>query len=144
MPKNKGLGGRKFRKGKKGKDKSAEDQKIRYANQDELYGMILSVAGDRRFRVSCTDGKERLCHVRGTMRKRQWVGADDIVLVSLRSFQDDKADIVHRYDAQHVGQLKKENKLGALNKLIETKIVDENSDDFIDERDEEVGVVDKI
>lgn len=32
-------------------------------------------------------GKKRLCHIRGKMRKKQWVAAGDIILIGLRPFQ---------------------------------------------------------
>ena len=138
MPKNKGLGGKKFRKGKKGKGNSPVDQKIIYACPDEVYGIALKAAGDRRFTVECTDGKTRLCHIRGKMRKRCWVNVDDLVLVSLREFQSDKADIVHKYDPQQALQLKKESLLVSLNKDVNIKIDGDNEDDS---DDSECGIV---
>ena len=40
------------------------------------------------------------------MRKRKFVNQDDIVLVSLRDFQDSKCDIIDVYDDTQVHQLK--------------------------------------
>merc|ERR1711935_32825 len=31
----------------------------------------------------CFDGTMRLCHIRGKLRKRQWINAQDIILVGL-------------------------------------------------------------
>lgn len=39
------------------------------------------------------------------MRRRQWVRIDDIVLTSLREFQDEKVDIIGVYDSNEVRQL---------------------------------------
>ena len=46
--------------------------------------------GNGRLEAYCFDGKQRQCHIRGKMRKKVWVGAGDIILVSLRDYQDDK------------------------------------------------------
>jgi translation initiation factor 1A len=45
--------------------------------------------GNGRLEAFCFDGKLRLCHIRGKMRKKVWVGAGDIIMVSLRDYQDE-------------------------------------------------------
>ena len=40
------------------------------------------------------------------MRKRKYVNLQDVVLVSLRDFQDDKCDIIDTYDDNQVRLLK--------------------------------------
>lgn len=35
-----------------------------------------------------------------------WIGVGDIVLIGLRDFQDDKADIIMKYTADEARQLK--------------------------------------
>jgi translation initiation factor 1A len=50
--------------------------------------------GNGRCDCMCIDGVKRLCHIRGKMRKRVWIATGDIVLISLRDFQDEKADII--------------------------------------------------
>ena len=50
--------------------------------------------GNGRLEAHCFDGVRRLCHIRGKMRKRVWVNAGDIVLISLREFQDNKGDVI--------------------------------------------------
>ena len=52
-------------------------------------------------------GKARLCKVRGQMHKRQWVNISDTVLISLRDFQDEKAEVIHRYTAEESRELLK-------------------------------------
>ena len=47
---------------------------------------------------NCFDGKIRLCKIRGTLtRKKVWIGAGDLVLVSLRDFEDDKCDVILKW-----------------------------------------------
>lgn len=50
--------------------------------------------GNGRLEAHCMDGVKRLCHIRGKMRKKVWVNAGDIVLVGLRDYQDEKADVI--------------------------------------------------
>lgn len=54
--------------------------------------------GNGRLEGKCFDGTTRLCHIRGKMRKKVWVNANDIVLVGLREYQDDKVRgwVAHR------------------------------------------------
>jgi translation initiation factor 1A len=47
------------------------------------------------------------------MRKRVWINIGDIVLVSLREFQDSKADIIHKYTPDEARSLKAYGELPA-------------------------------
>jgi initiation factor 1A len=40
---------------------------------------------------------KRICHIRGLLQHRSWIFKNDFILVSLRDFQDDKADVIHKY-----------------------------------------------
>lgn len=73
--------------------------------------------GNGRIEAFCYDGKTRLCNIRGKMRKKvfcflflsksqEWIGVGDIVLIGLRDFQDDKADVIMKYTADEARQLK--------------------------------------
>lgn len=61
--------------------------------------------GNGRCEGKCFDGTTRLCHIRGKLRKKVWVNAHDIVLVGLRDYQDDKADIILKYSADEARNL---------------------------------------
>ena len=50
--------------------------------------------GNGRLEAFCMDGVKRLCHIRGKMRKKVWVNTGDVVLVGLREYQDEKADVI--------------------------------------------------
>ena len=62
--------------------------------------------GQGRLEAYCMDGKNRQCHIRGKMRKKVWVAAGDIVLVSLREYQDEKGDVILKYSADEARALK--------------------------------------
>jgi len=70
---------------------------LRTADEFQEYAKIIKVLGDCRFRVVMPDNKECLAILCRKMFRRQWVAKDQIVLVSLRDFQEDKVDIIHRY-----------------------------------------------
>jgi translation initiation factor 1A len=61
---------------------------------NDVLGIAVRMMGFDRILVKCQDGKERLCRIRGKLKRR--VG--DIVLVSPWDFQSDKrGDIFWRY-----------------------------------------------
>jgi len=89
--------------------------------------------GNGRLEAHCFDGKKRLCHIRGKMRKRVWVNQGDIILIGLRDFQDEKADVIKKYNAEEARRLKKE---GHLHSEWE---VDDGAHDDRAMKDEDVG-----
>ena len=61
-------------------------------------GVVKKNLGSTRMSVKCQDGQQRLCRVRGKMKKRSWVREGDVVLVSPWDFNgDEKGDIIFRY-----------------------------------------------
>jgi translation initiation factor 1A len=95
----------------------ADDKKggaLEFKEDGQLYACITKAAGDRRFLVRCDDGIERLCKLRGSMRRRDWVCINDIVLISTRDYGDEKADILMKYSAHDVALLKRYNELDFL------------------------------
>ena len=96
-------GGKKHKRGKKG---GYETKALRLKEDGQEYAQITSCKGNCRFDVQCFDGKDRMAILCGKMRKRVFVNMKDIVLVSLRDFQDDKCDIIEKYEDSHVHQLK--------------------------------------
>merc|ERR1711962_1756221 len=81
----------------------------------------------------CFDGVQRLCHIRGKMRKKVWVGQSDIILVSLRDYQDAKADVILKYSSDEARNLKSYGEFPETVKINETVTFgDEQMDDGID------------
>jgi len=65
---------------------------------NDVLGTAVKMLGADRILVKCQDGKERLCRIRGKLKRRVWVREGDIVLVSPWDFQSDKrGDIFWRY-----------------------------------------------
>lgn len=78
--------------------------------------------GNGRLEAYCFDGKTRQCHIRGKMRKKVWVSAGDIVLVSLRDYQDEKGDVILKYAPDEARQLK------ALGQLPESVVINDTAE----------------
>ena len=55
--------------------------------------------------------KDQLALIRGSIRKRSRIEVGNIVLVSLREFEDRKVDIIHAYKNDDVNILRRQNKL---------------------------------
>ena len=77
------------------------------ADDMQTYGMVLRALGDRRFLCMCSDGKERQCKIRGKFKGRLFVAIHDVLLISLREDEPEKADIIQKYRPEEVHELKK-------------------------------------
>ena len=53
--------------------------------------------GNGRLEAQCFDGARRLAHIRGKLRKKVWINQGDIILLSLRDYQDEKGDVIMKY-----------------------------------------------
>ncbi len=83
-----------------------------------FYGFVLRALGDRRFIVeNVATGKMVHCRLKGSMRRGEFVKADDWVLCSMRDYESDtehhdrKAEIVLKYTAPQVRQLSRAGEL---------------------------------
>ena len=73
----------------------------------DVLGVAKKLLGFDRVLVRCQDGKDRLCRIRGKMKRRGWIREGDVVLVSPWDFQSDKrGDIIWRYRRNQVELLK--------------------------------------
>ena len=97
-------GGKKHKRNKKQND--FIEKALRLKEEDQEYAQITKCLGNCRFTVMCFDGKERMATMCGGMRKRRFVNQNDIVLVSLRDWQDEKCDIIDNYDDNLTKKLK--------------------------------------
>jgi translation initiation factor 1A len=111
MPKKKGKGGKKYKRGKK--DVNVVRDLI-FKEEGQQYATVDKMLGDCRTLLICEDGKNRLGIIRGAMKKKEWIQPGDLVLVSLRTFQDDKLDIIHKYNDEEMRKLKKKGYLSGL------------------------------
>ena len=66
--------------------------------EGEVLGVAVQMLGFDRLLVKCTDGHNRLCRIRGKMKRKVWIRVGDVVLVAPWDFQgDQRGDVVWRY-----------------------------------------------
>ena len=116
MPVNK-QGGKGCKKGKNGKDDEDVLLVECIEGEAQMFGRVLKVEGDRRFRIFCNDSKERICKLAGTIRKGDRVEKGGLVLISIRDLsfsttkvldEDSKVgDIIANVDPRLYGKVKK-------------------------------------
>jgi translation initiation factor 1A len=126
MPKPKGKGGKNRRRGKNQND---EKKELALKTDGQEYAQVTRMLGNGRLEAACFDGKTRLCHIRGKMRKKVWVNQGDIVLIGLRDFEDEKADVLMKYTAEEARRLKVQGELPDNAKINETDRIGETEDD---------------
>jgi translation initiation factor 1A len=142
MTKNNGKGGKGRRKGKKNDE---PDEHLSVFKEDGMeYAFVERALGNNRFDLICNDEVKRLGILRGCLRKKVWITSGDIVLCGLRDFQDNKADIIHKYSSTDVNNLFKFKEISQ--KLYsmysnQTSLLDDipkdSNFDFVEQVDEE-------
>lgn len=127
------------------KKKSTKDEKssrpLVFKEDGQEYCHVTKMLGDARLSGMCSDGKERICKIRGSMssRRKVWISVGDYVLISLRDFQDDKADVIWKYKKDEVKALIKYGEIEAE----QTEETDEIGFDFVhDDDDDNKGEID--
>ena len=137
MPKGaKGKGGKNRRRGKNDSD---EKRELIFKEDGQEYAQVLRMLGNGRLEAQCIDGVKRLCHIRGKMRKKVWVNTGDIILLGLREYQDEKADVILKYLADEARSLKAYGELPDSVRINDTDMLDEDGtkdDDYFDFGDE--------
>jgi len=94
--------------GKKKVISEGELSELVLPSQNDILGVAIKLLGYDRILVKCQDGKERLCRIRGKMKRRVWIREGDIVLVSPWDFQSDKrGDLVWRYTKSQADTLRR-------------------------------------
>ena len=150
MPKNIGLGGKNKKKGKK---MVTTERELSFKEEGEDYAQVIRPAGDSRFEVLCGDGKKRFGHVAGKLRKRVFINVNDIVLVTISEFEDDKCYIVLKYTEDEVRKLRKAKEIpDNFNKTSEEnekkdddlKLSDDDDDFFVFEKKEKISKKSKV
>lgn len=128
MPKNI-KGGKNHKKGKN-MVVNTTTRKIILKEHGTEYAILETNLGNCRFKCYCYDDKDRLAHIRGNMRKRTWLKKGDLVLVSIRDFEEGKCDIIHKYN-----ELEREKllRMGEIKK----KIIQEYGENSVSNRDQQ-------
>lgn len=120
----------------KGKKKSYTTQKTIITFKDDMqeYAQIIKPLGHRRLLVLLPDHSELIAHIPGRFKRKTWINTGDIVLISRRDFQEDKVDIIHKYNQCEIKFLMKEKEIPkTFTGIVGSEI---SSDDVIFEEEE--------
>ena len=72
--------------------------RVRIPKGNEILGIVQQRLGGSRMRVSCLDGKERICRIPGRLRRSLWVRESNVVIVVPWELGGDaKGDILYKY-----------------------------------------------
>uniref|UniRef100_A0A914I3X8 Eukaryotic translation initiation factor 4C n=1 Tax=Globodera rostochiensis TaxID=31243 RepID=A0A914I3X8_GLORO len=129
-----GKGGKNRRRGKNENDVMKREL-IEKDGDDQAYAQVTKMLGNGRLTAFCFDGKVRLCHIRGKLRKKVWINSGDIILIGLRGYQDDKADVILKYTPDEARILKNSGQLPESTKLNEGEEQNEGEVEFADSGD---------
>lgn len=97
-----------------GTGEQPEVARARMPRKGEVIGVVLQRFGGNRMEVQCTDGKKRNCRVPGRYKRTLWLRPKDIILVMPWVDDDEKGDIIFKYNPSAVGQLRKRGLLSGL------------------------------
>ena len=81
--------------------------RVRTPRGREVIGVLEQRLGGSRTRVRCRDGKSRICRIPGRLKRRLWVREGDFVLVEPWEYDDNKGDIIFKYNPTHVSWLRR-------------------------------------
>ncbi|SCV66898.1 BQ2448_5544 [Microbotryum intermedium] len=127
-------GGKNRRRGKN--ENEADKRELVFKEDGQEYAQVTKMLGNGRIEAMCFDGEKRLAHIRGKMRKKVWINQGDIILLSLRDFQDDKADVIQKYTSDEARNLKTYGELPETAKINETDTFGAGEEDDMVEFDE--------
>ncbi|MEK6906936.1 MAG: translation initiation factor eIF-1A [Nanoarchaeota archaeon] len=85
--------------------------RIKIPRGREVLGFIEQRLGGSRMRVRCLDGKTRICRVPGRLKRKLWIREGDLLLVEPWEFDNDKGDVVFKYQSNQIDWLKKKGYL---------------------------------
>ena len=102
-----------------------------FKEDGQEYAQVIKMLGNGRLEAMCFSGVKRLCHIRGKLRKKVWINTSDVILVGLRDYQDNKADVILKYNADEARSLKVYGELPEHAKINETDTFGPGDDDEI-------------
>lgn len=131
-------GGNKNKKKKKETLNQVIIRELVFKEENQEYAHIIKLHGSCRVEAECVDGINRLCIIRGGIKKKVRFKLNDVVLVSLREFENNKCDLIYQYTPTEVVELKRLEEIPdsyGYNSLVEKD--DDNNVIFTEENDKE-------
>ncbi|AJF62512.1 MAG: Translation initiation factor 1A [archaeon GW2011_AR20] len=85
--------------------------RIKVPRNNEVLGFIEQRLGGSRMRVRCLDGKIRICRVPGRLKRKLWIREGDLLLIEPWEYDNEKGDIIFKYQPNQVDWLKRKGYL---------------------------------
>jgi len=96
-----------FKKKKKNNVPEGEIKiRVRFPRNGEIVGKVDQRVGGNRMIVNCTDGKSRNCRIPGRLRRALWIREGDYVIVKPWEFDDNKADVLFKYNKNAISKVR--------------------------------------
>jgi len=86
---------------------SQEVVRVRLPRGREVLGILDQRLGAARMMIRCLDGKSRNCRVPGRLRRKLWLREGDVVLVEPWEFDNERGDVIFKYNPSAVEWLKR-------------------------------------
>lgn len=100
-------------------DEDEDIGRVRTPDDGEHLAVVLNKSGYGRFKLYCSDGRERMGRIPGSKRRNMWVKEDDVVLIEPWDVQgDEKADIIWHYSNAQKNWLDDNGFLDDLNEFL--------------------------
>ena len=85
--------------------------RVKLPRGKEVLGIIEQRVGGARMIVKCIDGKSRNCRVPGRLKRSLWLREGDIVIVEPWEFDDEKGDVLFKYNPSQIDWLRRKGYL---------------------------------
>ena len=96
-----------------------EEFRIKIPRNNEVIGIIEQRLGGSRMKVRCLDGKTRICRIPGRLKRKLWIREGDLLLIEPWEFDNDKGDVIFKYQSNQVEWLKRKGYLKGIESLEE-------------------------
>uniref|UniRef100_A0A8C7LIE2 S1-like domain-containing protein n=1 Tax=Oncorhynchus kisutch TaxID=8019 RepID=A0A8C7LIE2_ONCKI len=86
--------------------------KLFFNDSNLKYAQVIKMLANGRLEAMCFDGVKRLSFFRfSPLFFQVWINTSDIILVRLRDYQDNKADVILKYNADEARRLTENSKI---------------------------------
>ncbi len=100
-----------FKKNKENNSKFEEQKnekiRVKLPKNKEIIGIIEQRLGGNKMKISCLDGKSRICRVPGRLRRRLWLRMNDVVIIEPWELDNSKGDVLFKYKPNQIQWLRK-------------------------------------
>jgi translation initiation factor 1A len=91
--------------------------RVRLPQGREVMGIVEQRVGGSRMIVKCFDGISRNCRVPGRLRRSLWLREGDLVIIEPWEFDNEKGDILFKYNPSQVDWMKRRGYLKNIEEL---------------------------